>query len=327
MSHVHVTDPVDEGVLSRLRRSHEVTLGYGPEARTWEQVADTVEAALVRAETITGERIAAAPRLRIVARHGVGTDNVDLEAAARAGVWVTTTPGANARAVAEHVFALLLTLMRRTREASAHVRDGHWSEGKTALTGLELHGKRMLLIGGGGIARLVIPIAHGFGMRVLVADPYLDAAVADELGVTLTDLDAGLPLADVVSIHVPFTDATRHLLDARRLALLPERAVVINTSRGGIVDEAALIERVRAGDLAGAGLDVIESERVDTSDPLRHNTHDLSIAGVIVTPHVAGQTAESLTAVGMLAVESIEDVLAGRRPARAVQEPAGSAVV
>ncbi len=320
MGHVHVCNPIDGDVLDGLRHRHRVTLGFGPDAQKWEDVADTIEATLVRAENITAARISSAPRLTIIARHGVGTDNVDLEAAARAGVWVTTTPGANAQAVAEHVFALLLTLARRTPEASAHVRGGRWSEGRADLTGMELRGKALLLIGGGGIARLVLPIARGFGMRVLVADPYLDPAEAAELGVTLLDLDAALPHVDVVSVHVPLTEATHHLLDERRLSLLPPRAMVINTSRGGVVDEAALVQRLRSGALAGAALDVIEAEQIDMNNPLPHNTTDLTAPGLLVTPHLGGQTAESLTAVGALAAESIEQALSGERPARALRD-------
>lgn len=325
MGHVHVTNPIDDDVLVRLRESHDVTLGYGVDACSWDEAAPTMHAALVRAETIDAGRIARCPHLKIIARHGVGTDNVDLEAAAAAGVWVTTTPGANARAVAEHVFALLLTLVRRTREADAHVQSGRWSEDRAALTGVELHGRTLLLIGGGGIARLVVPIAHGFGMRVVIADPYLDRDAATAMGVTLTTLDEALPGADVASVHVPLTDETHHLLDDRRLALLPAHAIVINTSRGGIVDEVALIARLRSGALAGAGLDVIEGEAEDMNDPLAHNTTDLSVRGLLVTPHVAGQTEQSLVQVGMLAVDSIDDALAGRRPARAVRELAGTA--
>jgi D-3-phosphoglycerate dehydrogenase / 2-oxoglutarate reductase len=320
MGHIYVSNPIDNDVLRRLRQNHEVTVGYGPDGRSWEEVAATIDAALVRAETISAERIAAAPRLKIIARHGVGTDNVDLDAAERAGVWVTTTPGANARAVAEHVFALLLTLMRRTAEAGARVRAGQWSEGRSDLTGVELHGKTLLLIGGGGIARLVLPIAHGFGMRVLIADPYLDASTAEALGAALVDLEAGLSQADIVSVHVPLTDATYHLLDKRKLALLPPHAIVINTSRGGVIDESSLVERIRSGALAGAGLDVIEAETADMNNPLPYNVTDLGLPGLLVTPHLAGQTQESLAAVGMLAAGSIEQALNGERPARALSD-------
>jgi D-3-phosphoglycerate dehydrogenase / 2-oxoglutarate reductase len=322
VGHVHVTNPVADEIVARLSRTHEVTLGYGPDARSWDSVAPTVEAALVRAETIDGDRIRSAPRLRIVARHGVGTDNVDLAAAAACGVVVTTTPGANARAVAEHTFALMLEVARRTSVAAARVRAGVWSEGKTDLVGRELHGRTLLLVGGGGIPRLVAPIAAAFGMTVLVADPYLDADAAAGFGATLVELDAGLRAADVVSLHVPLTDETEHLLDAARLDLLRPAAIVVNTSRGGIVDERALLERLRDGRLAGAGLDVIEAERVDMNDPLPHSATDLAAPGLVVTPHIAGQTEESLRQVGLLAVESIEAALAGETPPRAVRLPA-----
>ncbi len=327
MSHIHVTNPIDEDVLADLRRSHHVTVGFGDDARGWGEVATTVEATIVRAETIDARMIASAPRLKIIARHGVGTDNVDLDAAAAAGIWVTTTPGANARAVAEHVFALMLTLIRRVREASSSVQRGRWSEERPSLTGGELNGRTLLLVGGGGIAALVAPIARGFGMRVVVADPYLAPEAAHELGVGLAGLDDALPSADVVSLHVPLTAETRHLLDDRRLGLLPARAVVINTSRGGVIDEAALVARLRSGALAGAGLDVIEAESIDMNDPLTHTRTDLTLGNLLVTPHVAGQTEEALVAVGRLAAQSVEQALAGRRPDRAVRDLTATAVV
>lgn len=327
MGHVFIPNPIAEPVAQRLRANHEVSLGYGPSAVTWEDVQDRIDATLVRGDMITAGRIESAPRLKIIARHGVGTNNVDLDAAAAQGVWVTTTPGANAQAVAEHVFALLLTLARHTVRAVGNVRGGHWNNGRTELVGAELHGKTLLLIGGGGIARLIIPIAKGFGMEILIHDPYLPPQFADELGVRLLDLDAALPLADVVSIHVPLTPDTENLLDDRRLSLLRPTSYVINTSRGGIVDERALVERLRAGELAGAGLDVIAAEAVDMMEPLPHSDLDAAIPNLIITPHIGGQTDESLLAVGMLAAESIEAVLAGQDAPRAVQRLTSNAGV
>ncbi|MGA9873692.1 MAG: NAD(P)-dependent oxidoreductase, partial [Rhodococcus sp. (in: high G+C Gram-positive bacteria)] len=229
MGHVFIPNPISDVIVERLQTTNEVTLGYGASARTWEDVAGTVEATLVRGDMITAERIRMAPQLKIIARHGVGTNNVDLDAAAAQGVWVTTTPGANAQAVAEHVFALLLSLTRHTARAAQNVRSGAWNRGRTELVGVQLHGKTLLLLGGGGIARLVIPIAKGFGMNVLVHDPYLAADVAEELRVTLIDLEHGLSLADVLSVHVPLTPSTAGLLDARRLGLMKPGSYIINT--------------------------------------------------------------------------------------------------
>lgn len=324
MAHVYIPNPVAQSVIDRLRVGNEVTLGYGDGAATWEQVADTVEATLVRGDMITAERIQAAPNLKVIARHGVGTNNVDLDAAAARGIWVTTTPGANAQAVAEHVFALLLTLTRHTATAAQRVRAGRWNDGRTDLVGVQLSGKTLLLIGGGGIARLVIPVARGFGMTVIVYDPFLSADDAVDLRVDLVQLEEGLAEADVVSIHVPLTPATEDLLDARRLSLMKRGAYVINTSRGGVIDEAALTAGIQSGHIAGAGLDVIEAEGVDMMEPLQHSNIDLSVPNLLVTPHIGGQTQDSLHAVGMLAAESVEVALTGQCPPRALDLPVPS---
>src|SRR3712207_3101603 len=173
---IYVSDPVHDDVLAELRQIGEVHLGYGPAAVTFTQIQHTVAAVMLRGEVFDRGKIANSPQLRIIARHGVGFDNVDLDAATDAGVWVTTTPGRNSRAVAEHVFALALTLARRIPTAAGRTRAGCWSEGKAQLTGFELHGRTLGLLGLGSIGSLVLQIARGFGMQVLVSDPVLDSA-------------------------------------------------------------------------------------------------------------------------------------------------------
>ncbi|MDT0349678.1 NAD(P)-dependent oxidoreductase [Pseudonocardia charpentierae] len=315
MTVTYVSDPVHADVLAELRQLGEVHLGYGPTAVAYQQVRDVVEAVMLRSETFDRDKIADSPRLRIIARHGVGSDNVDLDAATDAGVWVTITPGRNARAVAEHVFALALALGRKIPVAAGRTRDGFWSQNKAELTGFELHGRALGLLGLGSIGSIVLQIARGFGMQVLVTDPVLDHAQVAALGARKVEFDELLAGSDVLSLHVPLVASTRHIIDGPALARLRPGAVLINTSRGGLVDEQAMVAALRSGRLRGAGLDVLEAESVDMKNPLPHNILPISeLDNLIVTPHVAGQTEESLREVGRAATACIRQALAGAVP-------------
>jgi len=315
MTVTYVSDPVHADVLAELRRLGEVHLGYGPTAVAYQQVRDVVEAVMLRSETFDRDKISHSPRLRIIARHGVGSDNVDVDAATDAGVWVTITPGRNARAVAEHVFALALALGRKIPVAAGRTRDGFWSQNKAELTGFELHGRTLGLLGLGSIGSIVLQIARGFGMQVLVADPVLDHAQVAALGARKVEFDELLAGSDVLSLHVPLVASTRHIIDGPALARLRPGAVLINTSRGGLVDEQAMVAALRSGRLRDAAVDVLEAEAVDMKDPLAHNTLPISeLDNLIVTPHVAGQTEESLREVGRAATACIRQALAGAVP-------------
>ena len=315
MTITYVSDPIHDDVLAELRALGQVHLGYGPTAVAYQQVQDVVEAVMLRSETFDRDKIANSPRLRIIARHGVGSDNVDVDAATDAGVWVTITPGRNARAVAEHVFALALALGRKIPAAAGRTRDGFWSQNKAELTGFELHGRTLGLLGLGSIGSLVLPIARAFGMQVLVTDPVLDHAQVAALGARKVEFDELLAGSDVLSLHVPLVASTRHIIDEAALARLRPGAVLINTSRGGLIDEQAMVAALRSGRLRGAALDVLEAESVDMKNPLPHNTLPISaLDNLIVTPHVAGQTEESLREVGRAATACIRQALAGAVP-------------
>jgi D-3-phosphoglycerate dehydrogenase / 2-oxoglutarate reductase len=315
MTVTYVSDPVHADVLAELRQLGEVHLGYGPTAVAYQQVRDVVEAVMLRSETFDRDKISDSPRLRIIARHGVGSDNVDVDAATDAGVWVTITPGRNARAVAEHVFALALALGRKIPVAAGRTRDGFWSQNKAELTGFELHGRTLGLLGLGSIGSIVLQIARGFGMQVLVTDPVLDQAQVAALGARKVEFDELLAGSDVLSLHVPLVASTRHIIDGPALARLRPGAVLINTSRGGLVDEQAMVAALRSHRLRGAAVDVLEAEAVDMKDPLSHNTLPISeLDNLIVTPHVAGQTEESLREVGRAATACIRQALAGAVP-------------
>ncbi len=315
---IFVTSPIHEQVLHALGGYGEVRLGYGEHAVSYDAIAHEVDAVFLRGGHMTAERIAASPRLKIIARHGAGYDNVDTLAAAAHGIWVTNTPGANSRSVVEHVFALLLAISRQLITASQQTRNGNWARDRLALSGIELEGRTLGLIGFGNIGQHVAPVAEAFGMKVMFTDPALDT----RHDARWVDLDTLLATADVVSLHVPLLPGTRHLLGATEFGKMKPGAVLINTSRGGVVDEGALSDALRSGRLAGAGVDVLDAENVDMIDPFKHNTLAVAdLPNLIVTPHVAGQTDESLLRVGMSAVEAIAAVLLGQAPAHPVNQP------
>lgn len=317
----YVSDPIHPGALTELREMGTVHLGYGPDAVQYMDIRDQVDAVLLRAETFTADMIASSPNLKIIARHGVGTDNVDLDAATAHGVWVTTTPGSNSRAVAEHVFALLLSLARKTPAATNGVAAGQWSSLKPELNGFELGGRTMGLVGFGNIARIVADIARGFGMNVLVSDPFLTEDAVENTGAKLVPFDDLIAEADVISLHVPLTDSTASLIDTDALHRMRTGAYLINTSRGGLIDESALAAALTDGNLGGAALDVLSGESIDMKDPLPYTSlarYLDELSNLIITPHVAGQTDRAFETAGHGAVTCIRQALTNKTPDNAV---------
>ncbi|RKN05970.1 hydroxyacid dehydrogenase [Streptomyces radicis] len=294
---VWIPRPVHDDAVRRLARHADVRLGYGAEAATFDDVSDLVGAILLRTERVDRDMMLRAPRLRIVARHGVGLDTVDVAAARELGIAVTTTPTANARSVAEHAVALLLAARRGIGVAVRNEGDT-----RAAIHGRELHGATLGLVGFGRIARLVAAIAtHGFGMRVLAHDPMLPAADIAAEGAEPLDLPTLLSRAENVSLHVPLTRETRGLIGLPELLSLPAGAVVVNTARGGVLDENALLTAVRRGHVAGAGLDVTAVEPLPDDHPLRAEPT------VVITPHTGAQTAQALR---RMATEAADHILA-----------------
>ncbi len=236
----------------------------------------------------------ACPQLRVVANYAVGTDNIDLAACAERGIAVGRTPDVLTDATADLTLALLLAVARRLPEAAAAVHAGEWRTWEPrGWLGAGLAGRRLLVVGAGRIGRAVGARAAAFGMEV--------AYVGRD-----DDLHAALAEADVVSLHAPLTDATRGLMDADALAALPEGALLINTARGGLVDQTALAEALASGHLAGAGLDVTDPEPLPPDDPL------LRAPNLLVLPHVGSATVEARTAMTRICVENLQAGLAGR---------------
>ena len=243
---------------------------------------------------------AAGPQLRIVANYAVGIDNVDVEAARARGVVVTNTPGVLTNATAEHAIGLVLALLRRICEGDRALRRRDpWEWGPDFMVGEGVEGKRLLVIGPGRIGWRVAELARAFGAHV---------DFAGRGG----DLRAVLPAADVVSLHCPLTPETRHLIDPAALAGMKPAAILVNTARGAVVDEAALVAALREGSIAGAALDVFEHEPAVSNELL-------ALENVVVTPHIASATRDARFAMGMLCVSALRAVLLeGRRPPNAV---------
>lgn len=270
------------------------------------------EGLVVGPEGVSGRVLAAFPELRVVARTGVGVDTVALETATQLGMWVTNTPGANHEAVADLTLGLMLALARQIPRHVELARGGSW--GRVPM--VELWQKTLGIVGIGRVGRAVAQRARGFAMTILATDPYADAAWCAANGVELAPLEELLTRADVVTLHGTHTPETRGMINARTLALMKPGAFLINTSRGELIDEAALLTALDAGRPAGAALDVLAHEPPSPDDPiLRHPR-------VLVTPHIAGTTAESTGRMGHQAVRNALAVLAGNRPPDAVNEPA-----
>ncbi len=253
----------------------------------------------------------ACPNLRVIARTGVGVDSVDIPAATRAGVLIATTPGMNEETVADHTLALMLALVRRLVEHDRSLREHRWDRAGS-ITPNDLVGSTVGVIGSGAIGRAVIRRVVAFGSRVLVCDPVLTAAPE---GTELVALDRLLSESHVVSMHVPLLDQTRGLIGARELALMRPTAVLINASRGGVVDEAALADALRSGRLAAAGLDVFADEPPFESELL-------DLPNVLVTPHVGGISHRSIAAMNEMATRSVIAVLSGEMPPNIVNKAA-----
>lgn len=260
-----------------------------------------------------GRRALAAghPRLRVVARNGIGVDNVDIPAATELGIVVSNAPGVNADSVADFTFALLLALVRHVPEADRSVRAGGWPR----LVGVELPGKSLGLLGFGRIGQRVAHRARGFGLRVLAYDPQPDREAAQALGVELVDFHHVLQEADFLSLHLPLLPQTRHLIGEAELRRMKPTSYLVNTARGGIVDEHALARALREGWIAGAACDVFEEEPPRTS-PL------LGAPNLLLSPHMASHTREAMARAFWVAAQNVLAVLRGERPPNAVNPEA-----
>jgi phosphoglycerate dehydrogenase-like enzyme len=291
--------------LERMRRLGNVQV-YDSDATDPAVLADRLQdadvAVNIRGRTrFTDEALARCPKLKLISIWGTGTDNVDLKAAAARGISVTNTPGANAVAVAEHTLALMLAIVKQLAPTDATMRQGGWPRNLVP----QLQGKRLGILGTGLIGREVAAMAKGLKMDVVAWTFHADPKLANALGLRYIDLPELLRTSDIVSLHLRATPETRHFLSRERLALLRPAAYVVNTARGALIDEAALVEWLREKRIAGAALDVFETEPLPPGHPLT------ALPNVLLTSHCAGMTPDSTLTGLAMAVENIEHFLKG----------------
>ncbi len=302
-----ITEFMDEAAVDWLRQRFEVR--YDPslvERRgdIFTSLGD-IDALIVRNRTqVNEELLKVAPKLRVVGRLGVGLDNIDVNACKSANITVIPATGANSLAVAEYVICTVMMLLRGAYQSTTQVAAGAWP--RMALSnGRETAGKTLGIIGFGGIGREVARLAAGLGMRVVAYDAMLpkDAPTWQQANVSPRELDDLLAEADAVTLHVPLVAETRRLLDARRITKMKKGAVLVNTSRGGVVDELAMAEALKSGALGGAALDVFEQEPLKADSPL------VGVPNLVLTPHVAGLSIEANGRVSTLIAEKVAEAL------------------
>ena len=286
------TDATDPAILSERLRDAEVAVNIRGRTRFTDQV------------------MRACPKLKLISIWGTGTDNVDLKAAAARGITVTNTPGANALAVAEHTVALILAVVKQLAQADRAMRQGGWPRNLVP----QLRGKRLGLIGTGLIGREVAAMGRGLGLEVVAWTFHPNPNLALSLGLRYVELDELLRTSDILSLHLRATPDTRHFLSRERLGMLKASAILVNTARGALVDEAALVEWLREKRIAGAGLDVFETEPLPAGHPLT------ALPIVLLTPHCGGMTPDSNLIGLAMAVENVENYLKGK-PTHVVAGP------
>ena len=303
---VLVTEAIHHRGWDLLAGKVEAVPWAGAAAEPLGKALQGVQGVIVRVARFPGEAIRAAKDLKVIAKHGVGYDNIDVTAATACGVIVTNTPTANSQSVAEHALALLLAVARKIGESNRDLALKNMRPQK-AYQGVELSSKVLGIIGlGSSGLRLARMVAGGLDMRVIGFDPYRDPW--PENVERFQDVNDLLAEADFLSIHVPLTKETRNLIGPAALVRMKSTCILVNTARGGIVDEAAVAEAVRSGRLAGAGLDVIVDEPLQPDHPLA------GVQNVILTPHVAGVTEEGMMRMALTAAEDVLRVLRGERP-------------
>ena len=311
-----VADPLADAGVAELASHHEVDIKTGLTHDELVDIAARYDAIVVRSQTVVDAQVInAATRLKVVARAGVGLDNIDVDAATRNGIIVCNAPQSNIISAAEHTVALLLALARNIPQAHAALSQGRWE--RSAWSGTELHDKTLGVLGLGRIGTLVAQRCHAFGMRLVAYDPFVAPERAARLGVELLPtVDDVLARADFVTVHLPKTRDTIGLIDASRLARMKPTARLLNVARGGIVDEDDLAEALRNGVIAGAAVDVFAAEPA-TSSPL------FGLPNAIVTPHLGASTGEAQDRAGVQVAEAVNLALAGEFVAAAVNVQGG----
>jgi D-3-phosphoglycerate dehydrogenase / 2-oxoglutarate reductase len=301
-----LASPIAARAIELLRVDHDVVVGFEAGSKLGELIEDREVLIFRSGITITADLMEMAPKLQLAIRAGSGFDNIDLEHCADRGIRVVRVPGPSSQAVAEFTFGLIMTLSRRIAEADAHMRSGRWP--KHQLGGRLIAGKTLGVVGAGRIGKRVAEMGALWGMHVVacVERPVEEhQLVLAAKGITLTDFDSVVDQSDILSIHTPLNDSTRGLIDATVLNRMRPGAMLVNTSRGGVVDEDAVLDALRDGRLSGVALDVHEREGDGIVSPLA------ALPNVVLTPHIGGMAMESQEMIGQRAAQLIDAYLQG----------------
>ena len=316
MIKVLVSDALSEEGLKVFKDSKELTVDVKTDLKpdALKEIIKDYDALVVRSATkVTADVIAAAKKLKVIGRAGVGLDNVDLAAATQKGIIVMNTPGGNTISTAEHTFSMILSLSRNIPQANASMKKGEWKRSK--FMGVELYNKVLGIVGFGRIGSEVAKRALSFGIKVLAYDPFLSKQVAESIGVEIAELKKVLEESDYITVHTPLTDETRHMISDKEFGIMKQGVRIINCARGGIIDELALVEAVKVGKVSGVAMDVFESE------PLSAESELLKFDNVITTPHLGASTQEAQINVAIEVAEVVRDALLGKGIRNAANYP------
>jgi glyoxylate reductase len=315
MVKVYLTRKLPDQAMTFLRRE-QIELSYN--SKDEPPTEDSIKREIVNAdglvclltENITSEIIDTGKKLRVIANIAVGFDNVDIRKATERGIYVTNTPGVLTETTADLTWSLLMAVARRVVEADRYVRTGKWKIqwNLMFMTGQDVYGKTLGILGLGRIGQAVARRAKGFNMRVIYHDVHRLPELESELGVRFASMETVLKESDFITIHVPLTDKTRNLIGEKQLDLTKKAAILINTSRGPVIDNEALYRALKGGKLAGAGLDVFEKEPIEMSNPL------LKLDNVVLLPHIGSASVETRTKMAVMAIENVVAVLKGKIP-------------
>jgi D-3-phosphoglycerate dehydrogenase len=306
---VLVTEPIHENGLAILGEVAEVVQAPDANPQTIKSLINDCDAVLIRSAKITADIMQNAPNLKCVAKHGIGVDNIDVAEASRRGIKVVNAPFSNVNAVAEHTLSFILSMLKDMPNLDRRIREEEYAPVRKSVKLGELRGKEIGFIGLGRIAKRVIELLRPFGVTIRAFDPYASKEVFETLDVEpIASIEALLPISDVVLIHVPLTPETKYLLNAERLALMKPGSMLVNSARGGIVEEKALVDALENGQLRFAATDVFESEPPSGDNPLFERRD------IIFSPHCAALTAEALEAMATQSAAGVASVLRGEEP-------------
>ncbi|MFC1608342.1 phosphoglycerate dehydrogenase, partial [Candidatus Latescibacterota bacterium] len=315
MYKVLISDNVAQECVNILQAEDDIEVDFktGLSPEEFLKIIPNYDGLVVRSATkVRDDAMAVAKNLKVIGRAGAGVDNIDVKAATDAGIVVMNTPGGNTVSTAEHTFSLMMALSRNIPQADNSIKEGRWDRKK--YTGVELRGKTLAIIGLGNIGRVLSKRANGFEMKVIGFDPFITKDVAQSFGIELVNLDDIWGRADYITVHTPLNDNTRHIINEKSLAACKDGVRIINCARGGIVDEGALLKALDSGKVAGAALDVFETEPPNQNEIIMHKN-------VVSTPHLGASTAEAQDIVAVMVAEQVRNFLINGEVLNAVNMP------